>query len=609
MLLTQTLDKLDALGLFGMVLGLREQLESNQYLNLSFDERLGLLVDREAETRDSRRLALRLKAAKLRQEATVEDLDFRAPRGLDRSVVLSLAQAGWVAAHHNLLITGPTGAGKSFLACALTHAAVRRGHTALYVRTPRLLAELALSRGDGRYVRRLGQLARIGLLVLDDFLLDATQRHRGQGPARGDRRPQPGALDAGGQPTAGRSLASGACWTVTRRWRMPSWTASFNTPTACHSPARRCADASHHPSRNPRCVTISVPRFDEPVAISVAHRSTTIAAKEVISPTDCTSTIDIASTRHRCSSPLAHHRNHRTLHAELTVRFPPFPLYEFAVMRSSVCGRCRTRLLGRFTDDHIFDVPSTAAQDLIQGGPSIRAEMKSVGHLDRVRRPLPTTFGIRAGTIADDDLDTRVAAEPVGEDVGSAIIEQVNRAVRFEVEEQGAIAPLLAAQSHVVDTQHSRAALPMVILEGMQDAQERIRADGHTDLAREPSATFAAGLQRKGREQFRGAVRSDEHSEPVHHRSVRRRSCAGRLARRRTSDGYARASARSCRARGDRAGAARSDCAAVDSVHHTADTGRPPVWVRLHEPDCRQLRRQPERCTSVRTLPQPMPPS
>lgn len=108
MLLTQTLDKLDALGLFGMVLGLREQLESNQYLNLSFDERLGLLVDREAETRDSRRLALRLKAAKLRQEATVEDLDFRAPRGLDRSVVLSLAQAGRVAAHHNLLITGPT---------------------------------------------------------------------------------------------------------------------------------------------------------------------------------------------------------------------------------------------------------------------------------------------------------------------------------------------------------------------------------------------------------------------------------------------------------------------------------------------------------------------
>jgi DNA replication protein DnaC len=154
-----------------MALGLREQLESAQYLSLSFEERFGLLVDREAEARDSRRLALRLKAARLRQEATVEDIDFRTPRGLDRSLILNLAQAGWVAAHHNLLVTGPTGAGKSFLACALTHAAIRRGHTALYVRTPRLLAELALSRGDGRYVRRLGQLAKLGVLVLDDFLL------------------------------------------------------------------------------------------------------------------------------------------------------------------------------------------------------------------------------------------------------------------------------------------------------------------------------------------------------------------------------------------------------------------------------------------------------
>src|ERR671928_559579 len=170
MLISQTLDKLDALGLFGMALGVREQLESTQYANLSFEERLGVLVDREAEARDSRRLALRLKAAKLRQEATVEDIDFRTPRGLDRSGIMSLAQAGWVAAKHNLLVTGPTGAGKTFLACALAHAAIRRGHTALYLRTPRLLTELALSRGDGRYVRRLAQLAKISVLVLDDFL-------------------------------------------------------------------------------------------------------------------------------------------------------------------------------------------------------------------------------------------------------------------------------------------------------------------------------------------------------------------------------------------------------------------------------------------------------
>jgi DNA replication protein DnaC len=171
MLINQTLDKLEALGLFGMLLGVREQLESSQYLSLSFDERLGLLVDREAEARDSRRLALRLKAAKLRQEASVEDIDFRAPRGLDRSVIMSLARANWVVAHHNLLITGPTGAGKSFIGCALAHAAVRRGHTALYMRTPRLLTDLALSRGDGRYVRRLAHLAKVGVLVLDDFLL------------------------------------------------------------------------------------------------------------------------------------------------------------------------------------------------------------------------------------------------------------------------------------------------------------------------------------------------------------------------------------------------------------------------------------------------------
>jgi DNA replication protein DnaC len=133
---------------------LREQLEQSQYPSLSFEERFGLLFDREAEARDSGRLALRLKAAKLRQEASAEDIDFRSPRGLDTTVILNLAQAGWVAAHHNVLISGPTCAGKGFLGCALAHAAVRRKHTALYVRTPPVLAELALSRGDGRYVRR-----------------------------------------------------------------------------------------------------------------------------------------------------------------------------------------------------------------------------------------------------------------------------------------------------------------------------------------------------------------------------------------------------------------------------------------------------------------------
>jgi DNA replication protein DnaC len=103
--------------------------------------------------------------------ATVEDIDFRVPRGLDRSVILALAQGPWVREHHNVLITGPTGCGKSFLACALANAAIRQGHTALYVRAPRLLDDLALGRADGRYARTLAGLARVGVLVLDDFLL------------------------------------------------------------------------------------------------------------------------------------------------------------------------------------------------------------------------------------------------------------------------------------------------------------------------------------------------------------------------------------------------------------------------------------------------------
>src|SRR5438105_2842045 len=128
--------------------------------------------------------------------------------------------------------------------------------------------------------------------------------------------------------------------------------------------------------------------------------------------------------------------------------------------------------------------------------------MKAVCHLNGVGRTLPTTFGVRAGTIADDDLDASVAAQPVGQNVGRAIIEQINGSVRLEVKEQRAVAPLLSTECNIVNTEHARATLKMVILERMQDPQERIRADGHTDLPREASATFAASLQGKGRQQF-----------------------------------------------------------------------------------------------------------
>jgi len=144
MLINATIEKLQALSLGGMARALEEQLERPDYAGLSFEERLGLLVDREATDRENRRLARQLKAARLRSDAVIEDLDLRTPRGLDRSTVLSLAESHWVDAHRNVLVTGPTGVGKTFVACALAHSAIRRGHTARYLRIPRLLDELVL---------------------------------------------------------------------------------------------------------------------------------------------------------------------------------------------------------------------------------------------------------------------------------------------------------------------------------------------------------------------------------------------------------------------------------------------------------------------------------
>jgi DNA replication protein DnaC len=169
MLINATIEKLQALSLGGMARALEEQLASPGHADLSFEERLGLLVDREVQDRENRRLARRLKAAKLRSDAVIEDLDLRTPRGLDRGTVLSLAESHWVDAHRNVLVTGPTGVGKTFLACALAHSAIRRGHTALYLRLPRLLDELVLARADGRLPRLMAAWARVDVLVLDDL--------------------------------------------------------------------------------------------------------------------------------------------------------------------------------------------------------------------------------------------------------------------------------------------------------------------------------------------------------------------------------------------------------------------------------------------------------
>ena len=170
MLTTPTLDKLYALNLMGMARAFQEQGERADYQALTFEERLGLLVDREAQDRDNRRLERNLKADKLRSNACIEDLDFQPPRGLDRALMLSLGDAQWVASHHCILIVGATGVGKTFVACALAQAAIRQGHTALYLRAPRMLQDLGLARGDGRLPRLMTAWAKVSVLVIDDLV-------------------------------------------------------------------------------------------------------------------------------------------------------------------------------------------------------------------------------------------------------------------------------------------------------------------------------------------------------------------------------------------------------------------------------------------------------
>jgi DNA replication protein DnaC len=169
MLTHPTLAKLEALRLFGMLQALTDQLETPECAQLSFEERLGLLVDREATHRQNQRLALRLKRARLRQSASPEDVDFRPARGLDRAQFLALCSCQWIRNRDNVIVTGPTGVGKTFLACALAQKACREGYAVQYARTHRLLGELAIARADGTYTRKLAALARVDLLVLDDW--------------------------------------------------------------------------------------------------------------------------------------------------------------------------------------------------------------------------------------------------------------------------------------------------------------------------------------------------------------------------------------------------------------------------------------------------------
>jgi DNA replication protein DnaC len=169
MLSHPTLDRLRQLGLTGMARALEEQHRQPDSAELTFEDRLAMLVDREALERDNKRLATRLRFAGLRQAASPEDVDYRAARGLDRALFQKLAAGTWIEQHQNLLITGPTGVGKTWLACAVGHRACRDNRSVLYQRVPRMLEALALAKGDGRYARMLKNLARVQVLILDDW--------------------------------------------------------------------------------------------------------------------------------------------------------------------------------------------------------------------------------------------------------------------------------------------------------------------------------------------------------------------------------------------------------------------------------------------------------
>lgn len=180
MLREQTFDKLSRMKMHGLAAALRDQLDTGQFTDITFEDRVAMMVDREWAEREERRLTRRLRSARLREQAAVEDIDYAMPRKLDRTLMARLATCEWVRDHHNIIIEGKTGVGKTFLACALTQKACRDGHSAIYRRVPRFFDELALARADGSYGKLLMKLAKTDVLVLDDWgiaaLTDAERR-------------------------------------------------------------------------------------------------------------------------------------------------------------------------------------------------------------------------------------------------------------------------------------------------------------------------------------------------------------------------------------------------------------------------------------------------
>jgi DNA replication protein DnaC len=169
MMIQQTIDKLYAMKLDGMADSIREQMASPQASELSFEERISLVVDRQWDLKESRGLRRRLQVARLRQQAAVEDIDFHTHRSLDKGTILSLAECSFIDSHSNIIITGPTGVGKTYIACALAHRACRLKHSVRYFGCGDLLSATSLARADGSYASLLRRLEKTDLLVFDDW--------------------------------------------------------------------------------------------------------------------------------------------------------------------------------------------------------------------------------------------------------------------------------------------------------------------------------------------------------------------------------------------------------------------------------------------------------
>jgi len=169
MLNEQTFEKLYAMRLNGMAEAFAEQLQQSAIAELSFEERFGLLVDRQWIFKEDRRMKRLLQNARLRVAACIEDIDYKTPRGIDKSVILRLASCDWIRQAQNVIIVGPTGVGKTYLACALANRACRQGHSSFYIRAPRLFHDVALAKADGSYAKLMNKLAKTKVLIVDDL--------------------------------------------------------------------------------------------------------------------------------------------------------------------------------------------------------------------------------------------------------------------------------------------------------------------------------------------------------------------------------------------------------------------------------------------------------